>query len=337
MHATALARGLAALVVTAGVLCAQDDDAPPSDLLSHVKVGQVYTFQWVAGADTQEEVWHVAEVHPGRVLYMQTTRLRHGGQLRLESTLPELQEWTWGGRPVLEPAAMAIAKMSQARKRLEVSGLKLDCLVTTMEGSVDTWTAVKGDLETFPGIVKMTTKDDPLRALAKVEEGKGAPTLPQRAPQEAVEAGSNLPKGALDHVKVGQRWCFDIDNEDMKARTTWTVTEVHAAEGRVVYTMKGEAQVEGQWIGTDEGEGEEWTAGGMPVMDPTTKVEGITGTRKVLEVPGAKLDCYVLTTDLGEITTEVWTVVRGDHEVFPGPVKQLVGRLSQQLVRVEQP
>jgi hypothetical protein len=331
----ALVRGLAALVLAAGVASAQEGGSP-SDLLAHVKVGQVYTFQWTAGTDTHEEVWHVAEVEPERVRFMKTTRMRHGGQVKLEHTESELQEWRWGGQPVLDPAALAMAKMTQSRKKLEVPGAKLDCIVTLLDDNLETWTAVKGDLETFPGAVKVKTKDGLLRTLAKVE-AKGPPTLPARAPQEAVEAGSGLPKGALDHVRVGQRWRFEIDNEDMRSRMTWTVTEVHASEGRVVYRMKGEAHVDGQWVGTDEDEGLEWTAGGSPVLDPGTRIEGMSGERKVLDVPGAKLDCYALTITLGEGSTEVWTAVRGDHEVFPGPVKQVMGRMTQRLVRVEQP
>lgn len=334
MSSKSIASGLAALVLVAGAARAQD--GPPADLNAHVKVGQRYTFSWTLGESTHEEVWHVAEASAERVTYVLTTRLRQGAKTLVEQVNPDVQTWTWGNRPTLEPMALQMGKMKQARRTHEAPGVKLDCVVTTTEGGLETWTAVKGELEAFPGILKVSAKEGPMRTLVRCEEG-AAPTLPERREQEAVEAGSNLPKGALDHVKVGQRWVFKIDNTDLVAEQVWTVTAVHAAEGRVVYSSKTVVTVDGNAVTTEEGEDAEWTAGGMPVLDPNTKVEGMSGERKKLAVPGLELDCYVLTTAMADVRTEVWTAVKGDHEVFPGPVKQLVGRLGQYLVRVEQP
>jgi hypothetical protein len=329
-----IASAFAALVLVVGLARAQD--APPADFLKHVKVGQRYTFTWNMGENTHEEQWHVATVGDDHtVTYVLTTRLKQGAKTLIETVEPTPQTWSWGGRPVLEPAAQQMAKMKQERRTFECPGLKLECVVTVMDGNLESWTAVKGDLETFPGLLKMTAKEGQLRTLVKVEEG-APPVIPQRTEQEAVEAGSNLPKGALDHVKKGQRWVFRIENSGMNAELVWTVTDVVAAEGRVVYSAKTVVTAEGTTISADESEGNEWTAGGMPVMDPNTKVEGMTGERKKLEVPGIKLDCYVLTTRMTDVHTEVWTAVKGDHEVFPGPVKQVIGPgMSQTLVRVE--
>ena len=336
MPSTSLVRGLlAALVLSTGLARADD---PPADLLSHVKVGQRWTFRFSAGELTHEEEWVVAQVNADHVVYLQNSRTRKGDQVLIEQAATEPTTWTMGSRPVMDAAAQALGNMKQTRQALEVPGLKLDCLVTTLQGDTYHWVAIKGDYETFPGSVKIGgKKDGDSRALVKVEQGP-APTMPERRPQEAVEEGSNLPKGALDHVKVGQRWVFVIDNGDMKAELTWTVTAVEADKGRVVYRTKMVTTVEGTSITTDEAEDQEWLGGGSPVMDPGVKVAGITTERKKLEVPGAKLDAYVLVTQMGEdARTEVWTAVRGDHEVFPGPVKQLVGRFGQQLVKVEGP
>src|SRR5688500_15437469 len=188
---------LAALVLSASVSLAQDD-GPPAGLLSHVEVGQRYTFHTNLGDLRVEEIWHVAEVEPERVRYLVTTRTHQGGKLLVEQVNPSLDEWNWVGRKVtVDAATLALGKSTQSRVKLEVPGAKLDCVATTV-ADAHAWTAVSGDFETFPGVVKVGTKEEVSRALVKVEEGP-PPVVPQRAAQEAVEEGSNLPKGALDH------------------------------------------------------------------------------------------------------------------------------------------
>jgi hypothetical protein len=324
-----------ALVLSAAAARAQDE--PPADLLSHVKVGQRYTFSTTIGEMVNEESWHVAEVHPDKVVYLSTTRIKQGERIVMEQVEQSFDEWTWGRTPVLEAAALAMSKGSQSRKPLEVSGMRFDCVVTLL-AETESWTVVKGDLETFPGMVKAGVgagrEASILRALVRVEEGP-PPTLPERAPEEQVEEGSGLPAGALDHVKVGQRWIFAQTMGGLRVDMTWTVTQVIAAEGRVLYKVKTKTTAEGTTTESEEEDGE-WSSGNEPVLDPGTTVTGIRGERKVLELGARKLDCYVVHTNLEGITTEVWTAVKGNKEVFPGPVKQIIaGQGDLQLVRVE--
>lgn len=329
-----IATALLALVLSCAAARAQEEEAP-ADLLSHVKIGQRYTFSTTVGEMVNEEVWHVAAVLRGQVCYLRTTRVKQGARTLVEQVDQELSDWRWGGRPTLEPAALALSKGTQRRETLEVSGLRLDCVVTLMSGT-EAWTAVKGDLETFPAIVKASAQGVAVRALVRVEEGP-PPTLVERAPTEEVEEGSGLPKGALDHVKVGQRWVFVQEMESVRVELAWTVTAVHAAEGRVLYTVKSKTVVGTMTTESEEEEPQEWSAGGSPVMDAGTTVTGITHRREVLDVGGLKLDCYVVRTDMEGVTSEVWTAVRGDREVFPGPVKTvLTGQGGLRLVRVEQ-
>lgn len=334
MKSTSIASTLLALVLFGAAARAQDE--PPAGLLSHVKVGQRYTFSTPIGEMASEEVWHVAEVHPDRVLYLVTTRVKQGERTIMETVEADLAEWRWGGRPMLDAGALAMAKGSQSRKTLEVPGARLDCLVTLV-AETEAWTAVRGDLETFPALVKVGAQGLPSRTLVKVEEGP-PPTLPERAAEEQLDEGSGLPAGALDHVKVGQRWVFVSAMGELRVEIAWKVTEVNAAEGRVLYTVTTKTMMEGMPTTEleEEEEPQEWSSGGSPVMDPNTKVEGITGERKVLELGALKLECYVIRTNLEGMTTEVWTAVRGTREVFPGAVRQLVGGQGEhQLVRVE--
>jgi hypothetical protein len=324
-----------ALLLSAAAARAQDE--PPADLLSHVKVGQRYTFSTTLGEMVNEEVWHVAEVNPGHVRYLTTTRVKQGERTLMEQVDDDYSDWRWGGRPVLEAGALAMAKGSQSRKTLEVSGKRFDCVVTLIH-ETESWVVVKGDLETFPAMVKAGTgtgaQASIFRTLVRVEEGP-PPTLPERAPEEQVEEGSGLPAGALDHVKVGQRWIFTQTMGDVRVDMTWTVTQVIAAEGRVLYKVKTKTALQGTTAESEEEDGE-WSSGNEPVLDPGTTVTGIRGERKVLELGALKLDCYVVYTNMEGITTEVWTAVKGSKEVFPGPVKQLVGGQGDlQLVRVE--
>lgn len=327
-----LAASLTALTLVCAAARAQD--APPADLLSHVKVGQTYTFTTTVGQMVNEELWQVAEVHPDRVLYRTTTRVRQGERQLVEKVGQELVEWTWGGRPVQDAATLARMKGTQTRQTLEVPGLRLDCLVTTAAGA-ESWTAVKGDLETFPAMVKAASRGAVVRVLTKVEEG-AAPSMPEAAPAEPVDEGSGLPAGALDHVKVGQRWVFANELGAIRVENIWTVTEVVAAEGRVRYTARERTIGQGKTTESEES-AEEWTSGDSPVREAGTTVAGVTTERKVLELGALKLDCYVVNTRMGGMVTEVWTAVRGDREVFPGHVKQLIGaRGGRQLVRVEE-
>lgn len=326
--------GLALSLLAAHAARAQDD-APPADLLSHVKVGQRWTFRTVEGEQSAEEVQTVAEVHPDRVVYVVTTRFLQAGKQVFENVDTEPQEWRWGARPAIDAAMLTLTKSKQERRTLEVPGMKLDCVVTiTTEPAAESWIAAKGALETYPGHVKALVGAQPFRALIKVEDGP-PPTVRARA---ADEEGA-LPADALAHVKVGQRWVFTSHvDQGVTSELVWTVVEVTPAEGVVRYRVKTTTRFDGQTITDEEEEPEEWSAGGSPAFEEGMTVEGFTTARKKLEVPGLALDCYVVTDRTSDEPVEVWTAVKGDHEVFPGVVKQTVGKTAVlQLARVEQP
>lgn len=318
-------------------LLARAQDGPPPDLLSHVKVGQRWVFTTTMGDMTVEETLHVAEVHPDRVVYLRSNRTLQGGQTLVETVAEATEEWTWGARTKLEPAGLAMTKSRQEPRTLAVPGLpggSLACLALIREG-LEGWTAVKGDFEVFPGVVKAVADGLTARTLMKVEQGP-PPTLPEARPTEQVDETSGLPPGALAHVKVGQRWVFEArTGEAYAADIIWTVTEVDAENGRVVYTIRTTTRAGGQTIASDDEESSEWSGGGSPVLDPGTRVTGVTGERAPLEVPGMKLDCYVVRVAMGEARSETWTAVKGDREVFPGQARVVGYGQSLQLVRVE--
>lgn len=331
--------GLALSLLAAHGACAQDD-APPADLLSHVKVGQRWTLRTVQGEEVVEEVQTVAEVRADRVVYLVTLRFMQDGKLVFENAVPDPTEWVWSGGPrqQADPAALALAKMRQERRVLEVPGMKLDCVVLiTSEPASETWIPVKGDHETYPGPARAMIGEQPFRSLVKVEEGP-APTLRPRAAEEDPSAGP--PAGAFDHVKVGQRWVFrqDVD-ETTTTELTWTIVAVAPAEGLVRYRVKTVTRYDEETQTYEEEEPSEWSAGGSPVLEEGLTITGVTTARKKLELPGLTLDCYVVThRPEGEDPVEGWTAVKGKHEVFPGVVKHMVGKqVALQLVRVEQP
>lgn len=329
--------GLALSLLAAHGARAQDGD-PPDDLLSHVKVGQRWTLQTVDGGQMVEEVQTVAEVHPGRVVYVVTTRLVRDGKQVFENADPEPQEWTWGGRPLMEATARTLMKATQERRTVEVPGAKLDCVVTkTADPATEMWTAVKGDLETYPGLVKTVLGTQTMRNLVKVEDGPPPTVRPRTGDDETSEG---VPAGLFDHVRPGQRWVFQqMLGENLASEITWTVLDVTPAENRVRYRVKTTMRMEGQTVTQEEEEPSEWFAGSSPVLEEGMTIEGMTTARQKLELPGLTLDCYVLTSRLGgDEPMENWTAVKGNHEVFPGMVKQTAGKsVAWRLVRVEQP
>lgn len=327
----------AALLALAPLARAQD---PPADLLKHVKVGQRWTFSTTMGDFRNEEVWHVAEVNADErwVSYLLTTRTFNAGKLITEVVAQDLAQWSSASRLVLEAPVLLAMKATQTRKRFEVPGASFDAFVlSTNDGKAETWTAARGDFETFPGQLQVVAERQKVRVLLKVEEGP-PPVVPTAPPEEVLEGDSNLPKGGLDHVKVGQRWIFKATNNGVEAELTWKVTAVDAAHGVVRYDATTVSKVEGgASIPSEPQPDQEWTAGGVPVLEAGTTVTGVSGERKPLTVPGAKLECYVVTTDLGELKISVWTAVKGNREVFPGVVKQLATEGGLELVRVEGP
>lgn len=337
---------LASLLLTL-TLCAAPamaDDEPPADVFAHVKVGQRWTFVTTAGDTRLEEVWIVGRIDAAekRVVYMTTMRSFQGQKLIMEQVGQEALEWGAGSKHEPVAAEAAGVGISSRRDKLEVPGVKLDCYVLVQKGqedkagqTVEMSFAVKGDWETFPGIVKTTANGASTRVLTKVEEGP-APTLPEPRP-ETQEGDQRLPAGALDHVKAGQKWVFKV-GPNGEAELTWTVVKVDAAEGRVTYKVKTVVKAGGQTVTNEEAEPSEWNAGSMPVLPPGLTVEGVKGERKKLEgVKGCpSLDCYLVIMGQGAESSTAWMAVKGDHEVFPGLVRQVVGgQTMHELLRVE--
>lgn len=326
----------AALLALASLGHAQD---PPPDLLKHVKVGQRWTFSTTMGEFRTEEVWHVAEVDAEErwVSYVLTQRTSNHGKLVTEVVTQELQRWSGGTKAVIDAPVLLAMKATQSRKTYECAGAKLDALVIATQGPTEQWTSVRGDFDTFPGVLKVVADTTTVRALEKVEEGP-PPVVPTPPPEEVLEGDSNLPKGALDHVKVGQRWCFKATANGVESQLVWKVTAVEAAQGLVRYdvtmTMKGE---DGTTIPMEPQPDQEWQAGAVPVLPPGQTVAGVSGERKPLTVPGLTLECYVITTDLGAAKLQVWSAVKGNREVFPGMVKQIAEGGGLELLRVEGP
>ncbi len=327
---------VAALLALAPLARAQD---PPADLLKHVKVGQRWTFAAVVGEFRTEEVWHVAECNSEErwVSYLRTTRTLNAGKLVTEVVGQELERWSGGASLVMEAPVLLAMKATQTRQSFQAPGVTLDAFVLTTDAKTEQWTAARGDFETFPGLVKVLADKVQVRLLEKVEEGP-PPVVPTAPPEELLEGDSNLPKGALDHVKVGQRWIFKASSNGVEAEIVWKVTGVDAAHGLVHYdatmTTKGEG---GATIPSEPQTEQEWSAGAVPVLEAGTTIAGVSGERKPLVIPGAKLECYVVTTDLGSLKMAVWSAVKGNREVFPGVVKQVVEQGGLELLRVEGP
>lgn len=325
----------AALLALAPLARAQD---PPADLLKHVKVGQRWTFATTMGEFRTEEVLHVAEANAEErwVSYLKTTRTFASGKLITETVAQELERWSNATKLVLEAPTLQAMKATQTRQSFAAAGLTLEAIVLVTHGT-EAWTAIRGDFETFPGQLKLVVDGATVRALEKVEEGP-PPVVPTAPPEEVLEGESNLPKGALDHVKVGQRWIFKGSSGGVEAELVWKVTAVDAARGLVRYdattSLKGE---DGTLIPSEPEPDQEWQAGAVPVLEAGTTVAGVSGERRPLSVPGMKLDCYVVTTDLGAMKMQVWSAVKGTREVFPGVVKQVVEQGGLELLRVEGP
>jgi hypothetical protein len=144
----------------------QDEPKPPADLLAHVKVGQRWTFSLpAAGPLTIERKVTAVLPAEGRVVYTETSI---AGERRQEDVD---QEWLWTTSPPY-PANALIQGYSTGRETLEVGALKLECAFMRIEADGDVtqhWTAVKGDLETFPGLVRQRSGGQVLYELLRVE------------------------------------------------------------------------------------------------------------------------------------------------------------------------
>lgn len=297
-------------------LVAAAQDGPPAGLLDHVKPGQRWVLATGAPGDPAaiEETLTVLEVVPaeGRVVYLGATRLRVNGT---STTQPRsaTEEWTWGSRPA---EVAQLPGVTSERRALEVPGMKLDTLVWRQgsgQDALESQVAVKGELETFPGIVGAGPRGALARRLVRVDQGP----VPPRPP---------APAALVAHVRPGQRWTFRLGAEGAASTVVRTVTAVDPDTGTVTYDERTTA--EGQEPTVEEGM--TWSAGDcVPLVEgPEAKTEA-----RAFEAPGVKLECRLVT--LGGTQT-TWTAVKGDVAAFPGVVRVTQGGAPlQELVKVE--
>jgi hypothetical protein len=134
----------------------------PTPDLSHVKVGQRYTYTMKnEGAPPMQMVYTVRKVEGGTVHYEITT-IMDLGQGPQPVGPPTPQEWSHqGGDPGGDPEG-------SVREQVTISGVTFDCLVI-VSGESKVWVPMSGSVPTFPGLVKTTTGAASTMELTKVE------------------------------------------------------------------------------------------------------------------------------------------------------------------------
>lgn len=313
------------LLGLAGAAMAQD---PPPDLLAHVQPGQLWTLRTEQDGRVRERSMLVVEVHPTRVRYLEGHRETKDGRVTSAGIADRLEEWSWPPRhgPHIwsaEQLKLNAREQSQARRRLEVPGMALDCLVQRQQppGSVmEEWIAVRGGVVTFPGRVKAAHSGATFDVLVDVKPGTFR-DLPR--PLHDMEPGA-LPREALQHVRAGQRWVFR--GGEAPGEVVHTILDVDA-HGSVTYLVPGDEPDELPRVAC-------WRAAASPSWVPVDPLQ-----RRTLERSGVIFELVLMSADgwcpSGEDEDQgppqVWVPVVGEHEVFPGATA------VERLVRVEEP
>lgn len=140
--------------------------------LSHVKVGQKYTYTMsTPGAPPMQMVYEVKEVGPNFVKYT-TQSLMDMGQGLNPVGDPQPTEWKYEAPATTTPTTTTDApKVEQTREKVKVGSMEFHALVTTT-GNNKSWTVVSGpnsNIPTFPLILKSQTDGNTTMELTKVE------------------------------------------------------------------------------------------------------------------------------------------------------------------------
>ena len=136
------------------------------------------------------------------------------------------------------------------------------------------------------------------------------------------QAAAKVPAGPpdLSHVKVGQRYRFELEQSDTKMHMVWVVTAVAKFEVRyTVSVLKNgavlSAPTETSWTVTPPSEHEH-------AAEPPTKTKpGVTTTFETLALAGRDWSCRVTTS--GDVKT--WTALANGAPTFPPLLKQTTG------------
>lgn len=152
-----------------------DTAAPADDKvdLSHVKVGQKYTYTMsTPGAPPMQMVYEVKEVGPNFVKYT-TQSLMDMGQGLAPVGDPQPTEWKYEApaATTTTPPPADAPKVEQTREKVKVGSMEFHALVTTT-GNNKSWTVVSGpnsNIPTFPLILKSQTDGNTTMELTKVE------------------------------------------------------------------------------------------------------------------------------------------------------------------------
>jgi hypothetical protein len=124
--------------------------------LSHVKVGQKYHFALEQAGAKTTMVWEVSAIAATEIRYTVTVRM-NGAALGAPS------ESVWS-----VPRVKAPERTQATVETLSLAGRDWTCRVVVADGT-KTWTAVSGDRETFPPLLKQTQGDVVGCVLVKIE------------------------------------------------------------------------------------------------------------------------------------------------------------------------
>lgn len=144
-------------------------DRPTGPDLSHVHPGQRYRYVMTnPGAPDMQMVFRVVAVEGVMVKYEITTLIDMGQGLQpVGDATP--QEWRYEQMGAVVAPPQGAQKVDTRRESITVSGVRFDCLVTTV-GEHSAWVPATGGFPTFPGIVKATTDGKVTMELVAIEE-----------------------------------------------------------------------------------------------------------------------------------------------------------------------
>jgi hypothetical protein len=143
------------------------DTATPDKVsvdISHVKVGQKYTYHMVPAPGAEMDmIWEVTAITDSEVKYRMTSVVKG-------KPVGEPTEQSWAiPAPVASDAAKADpGANAPAEETITLAGMEWDCWVVESDG-VKTWAPKKNGLGSFPSFVKQAKGDQVTNELTKIE------------------------------------------------------------------------------------------------------------------------------------------------------------------------
>ncbi len=129
--------------------------------LSHVKVGQRYRYRLTTPGTPPMDLIYTVLAVDGLTVKYESSVIMDVGRGPQPVGPPTPQEWRY--------KAPAADQRRRTPEQVTISGVRFDCMVVTV-GTTSTWVPWRGDLPTFPDLLRTTTDGQVTMELVAIEE-----------------------------------------------------------------------------------------------------------------------------------------------------------------------